>query len=267
MAVPEDDMSVMSVNSTMNIKALLSIVSNVSVSSSIESKSLVNFISILSNNGSNSNSESVSLLVGNNPVSVGEWSDSSSSSIKDEPLLVVLWCIVSNSKSVLLSTNVLVPEESSEVSHSRFNLESNSIGEWLSWVSESSLVNDPSLIESVMAVPVDNMSVVNVSSSMYIKAHLSVESNVLQVLVQPLDSLGNLSSVWSNDYHDSSSQTVSGSSRESVVSSSPGSDSLSSRVEGPPLSLVFWVVVLDVSSEIVMTNMVSPVESSVSSHS
>lgn len=77
MAVPEDDMSVVSVNSSVNIKALLTVVSDVSSASTIEGKSLVNFVLVWSGNSGDSNSEFVSLLVRKSIVSSLEGSDSS----------------------------------------------------------------------------------------------------------------------------------------------------------------------------------------------
>ena len=76
-AVPEDSMSHVSVDSTVNIEALLGIVSDVSSATTIEGKSLVDFVSVWSGNSSNSDSESLSLLVGKGKSSVGESSNSS----------------------------------------------------------------------------------------------------------------------------------------------------------------------------------------------
>jgi len=53
----------------------------------------------------------------------------------------------------------------------------------------------------------------------------------------------------------------------SIVSSGPGSDSLSSPVEGPPLSVVQWIVSSDSKSELVSTNVLMPEESSSVWHS
>jgi hypothetical protein len=113
-AVPEDNMSHVVVSGSVNIQALLSVVSQVSESSSVEGNLLVNLGSPWSHNSSDSDSESLSVLVGNGVTLVGEGSDGSSSSVEDEPLSVVLWVVVSDSESVLVSTDMLMPEEGSE---------------------------------------------------------------------------------------------------------------------------------------------------------
>lgn len=70
---------------------------------------------------------------------------------------------------------------------------------------------------------------------------------------------------------DSSSNTdsITGSSlvSKNVASSSPGSESLGSRIEGPPLLVVLWVVISDSQSVLMSTNVFVPEESSVGSHS
>jgi len=57
-------------------------------------------------------------------------------------------------------------------------LEFNSITEWLSSVEWSSLVDVPGLVQTIVAVVEDNMSVVSVGFSMNIKTFLSVVSDV-----------------------------------------------------------------------------------------
>ena len=114
MAVPEDNVSHVSVLSSVNIQALLSVVSQVSVVSSVEGNLLVNLRSPWSNSSGNSDSESLSLLVRDGVSLVGPGSNGSSSSVEDEPLSVVLWLVVSDSESILVSTDMLMPEEGSE---------------------------------------------------------------------------------------------------------------------------------------------------------
>jgi hypothetical protein len=112
------------------------------------------------------------------------------------------------------------------------------------------------------------VSVVGVGSTVNIEANLAgAESDVLSVGISPQDLLSVLSSVLSDDNHDTSGQSASISSRESVASSCPGSDGLGSPVKGPPLFVIHWVVVLDSHSELVSTNVFSMEESSVSTHS
>jgi hypothetical protein len=69
MAVPEMNMSVVVIMTSMDIKAFLPVVLNVSVASCEELNSLVVLTSPLSHNSSNSNSESISSLVRKDKVS------------------------------------------------------------------------------------------------------------------------------------------------------------------------------------------------------
>lgn len=59
-----------------------------------------------------------SILDRDDLVSISLGSDRSSSPVEDEPLLVVSWVGVSDSQSVLVSSNVFFPEESSVGRHS-----------------------------------------------------------------------------------------------------------------------------------------------------
>ena len=119
MAVPEDDMSVVGVGSTMDIEALSSVVLEVSVVSTNPSDlNGVVLGSHWSDDGGNSNSESGSLLVSKDMGSLGPGSDGVGSSPESEPLLVILWFVSSDSESELVSTNVLMPEERSVLLHS-----------------------------------------------------------------------------------------------------------------------------------------------------
>jgi len=90
----------------------------------------------------------------------------------------VPWLMVVDSKSVLTSTNVFMPEESSSVSHSCSDLESNFIVQWLSWPLLGSLVNPPGLVETVVAVVIDNPSLISVGFSVNIETFLCVVSDV-----------------------------------------------------------------------------------------
>jgi len=57
------------------------------------------------------------------------------SSVEDEPLSVILWVVVSDSQSILISTDVFFPEEGSMRLHLGLYLELDSITEWVSGVS------------------------------------------------------------------------------------------------------------------------------------
>lgn len=116
--VPEGQVSVVSVLSTVDIEALSSVVLEVSSVSSVPS----DFIGVISlecsDDSSNSNSETLSSLVGESEVSLGGSSDRVSSLVKNEPLLIVSWVVVSNSESVLFSSDVFSMEDSSSSWHS-----------------------------------------------------------------------------------------------------------------------------------------------------
>jgi len=220
-----------------------------------------------SDSSGNADSETVSLLVGDGVSSVGPGSNGSGSFVEDEPLSVVLWLVVSDSESVLVGSNVLLPVQGSEGAHSRLDLESSAVWKWLSWVGVGSLVDIPGLVQTVVAAPHDGVSQVSVDISVDIKAELVVELDVLSGSVVPNDLLNGLTSVGSDDNSDSSSEALSVLSRENVGSSGPGSDGSGSGIEGPPLLRALWVVVLDSDSVLVSSNVLSPEQGSVSAHS
>lgn len=117
-AIPEDNMSMLAVTSTMNIHALSWDVSEVSVWSTVVTNSLESFTLPLSDDSGSVSQESLSSLVGDGIASLQGWSNGVSSSVEDEPLSLIPWLIVVNSESILVSTNVLVPEEGSVALHS-----------------------------------------------------------------------------------------------------------------------------------------------------
>lgn len=95
-------------------------------------------------------------------------------------------------------------------------------------------------------------------------------SSVLNVSVgstDPLHSLVNLSSVLSDDSWGVVSESIACVSGHGVVSSGPWSDGLGSVIEGPPLLVVHWVVVLDSESVHVSTDVLVPEEGSSAWHS
>jgi hypothetical protein len=118
MAAPPDGVSSVNVSCSMDIKALSEVVSNVSFVSWVESSLLVRLVSVSSHDSGSTFSESLTLLAGDNSVSVSIRSDSSSSFVEDEPLLVVSRVAILDSQSVLMSSNVLLDDESSTLSHS-----------------------------------------------------------------------------------------------------------------------------------------------------
>ena len=161
-AVPEDNMSVVTVVSTMNIEALATVVSDVSSVSRVPLDSLSVVSSPWSHGGGNSDSEASSLLVGNHEASLVEGSDGLSSSVEGEPLLVLGWVVVSDSESELVSSDVLVVEEGSVVWHHRSDLELDTGSQWVLWIVNSSSVDPPSLVGVVVALVPDDVSVVSV---------------------------------------------------------------------------------------------------------
>lgn len=118
MTVPVDDVSVLDVLGTPDVDALSTVVSQVARFASVESDSLVDFSSPWSHDDSDSGSVSLSLLVGDGELSLLVSSDGSGSSVEDKPLLFLTWPVVSDSKSELVATDVLVPEEGSVTCHS-----------------------------------------------------------------------------------------------------------------------------------------------------
>lgn len=119
MAVPPDDMSHVMVVTTMDVKALTSIVSDVSSRSTVNSDLLLNLSSPLSDDSWSSDVESLTGLVGDTEGSLKMSSDGSGSGVK-HPLSLVGNLVVSSvmlhievvdSQSELVSTDVLMPEE------------------------------------------------------------------------------------------------------------------------------------------------------------
>jgi len=174
--------------------------------------------------------------------------------------------VVLDSNSELVSSDMLSVDKGSLASHLRSDLESHFVGKWLSWVSESSLVNVPSLVEAVVAVPEDNMSIVVVVSAVNVEALSTVVSNVSSRSSVPSESLVDLGSPWSDGSGNTNFVTLSLLVGNNVASSGEGSDSSSSRVEHEPLLVVPWGVVSNSESVLVSTNVLRPEESSSSWH-
>jgi hypothetical protein len=152
----------------MNIETLVPSVSDVSSRSSEESHSLLVIVFEVSSNSSVSvmGPAVTTDLNGDDLVSVSHSSDGLGSPVEGPPLSVMTWVVVLDSKSVLVVTDVLVPEESSLAWHDGLDLESNTVSKWVSWMVSGFLVNDPGLVGTVVAlVPVD-MSVLGVGLSM-----------------------------------------------------------------------------------------------------
>jgi len=170
--------------------------------------------------------------------------------------------VVLDSNSELVSSNVLSVDEGSLGFHLGSDLESHLVTKWLFWVGESSLVNVPSLVETVVAVPEDNVSVVVVVSTVNVQTFSTVVSNVSSGSTVPGESLVDLGSPWSDSSSNSDLVTLSLLVGNGVVSSGEGSDSSGSGIEDEPLLVVPWGVVSDSKSVLVSTNVLGPEEGS-----
>jgi len=99
--------------------------------------------------------------VRNSKGSVHNRSDGSATFVKDPPLFIIEWLMILDSHSVLVSSDMFVPEESLAACHSASNLESNSIGKWLLGPWSLNLVDIPGFTHMITsAVPEDYMSMV-----------------------------------------------------------------------------------------------------------
>ena len=141
-----------------------------------------------------------SVLKRNNVLSVGGSSDGSCSPVEDEPLLDVPWGVVLNSQSELLSTHVLIPEDSLSATHSGSDLKLSSTLEWILREVNTFTVDQPCLVVFVMASPPVNMSIVMVMATVNIEAVTTDVSDVSLVSWEVGNSLeGFLWSELSND--------------------------------------------------------------------
>jgi hypothetical protein len=163
----------------MNIKTLVSIISDVSSGSTVPLNSLEVLTSPWPHGCSNTDSELVALLVSKDVRSSCPSSNGPGSRVEEEPLSVVFRVVVSDSKTELVSSNMLIPEECSVVSHSALDLELDSISKWLRWISDSLEVDVPCLVETVVARPEGSPLVVDISSSPDINALVDWVSDVL----------------------------------------------------------------------------------------
>ena len=85
----------------------------------------------------------VSIIDSNSMRSLQDWSDSSSSSVEDEPLFQVPRSIVVLSDVVSITSNVLSHLECMTIRCPLSDSELNVVTEWLSCISEPNLVNIP----------------------------------------------------------------------------------------------------------------------------
>jgi hypothetical protein len=121
-----------------------------------------------------------------------------------------------DSESILVSTNVLVPEEGLTSRHSGSDLESSAIWKWLSWPAHSSLVNVPGLVETIVASVVNDVSVVSVTVSVNIEAVVGSVSDVSSGSIEPSDLFGGVSSELSDNNGNVGSELLSSLVRDGV---------------------------------------------------
>lgn len=170
-AVPEDDASILSVATTVDIEALATVVSDVSLGTSVDSDSLVDLVSPLSDDSRVSDVELLAGSVGDGEFLVRSSSDGSGSGVEHEPELLVKLLVVLqdldvelvDSQSELVSTDVFVPEQEPARFHVGLDVEHDIVGQWLmvSWLTGDG-VDSPAHVDKVVAIPPDDRSVIQV---------------------------------------------------------------------------------------------------------
>ena len=95
------------------------------------------FAFVRSNNCRHSIIETISCLNADDQSTISHGSDGVSSGVEQPPLAVICRVVVSNPESVLLSSNILAPENSSVSLHLRLDLELHSVLEWLLWIANT----------------------------------------------------------------------------------------------------------------------------------
>jgi hypothetical protein len=185
-------------------------------------------------------------------------------------LSVVVWVVVADTESIHLVTHVFGPEESSVGLKLRLDLEFTAISDWVSVESDSLGVKFPLLGLGVLAWVESQLVVVGISVSKWSQAEAtnihkrsSVSSlNVSNLLVCRLSS----TLVWSHDNDAFSLHEVIQLVRKSVVFLHERSNGSGSSVEGEPLVVVSWLVVLESESVLVMTNVLFHDDRSLGTH-
>jgi hypothetical protein len=206
--------------------------------------------------------ESDALLVGDDLVSVSPGTDCVCSPVEYEPLLVVSWCVVSDSQSVLVTTNVFMPEDSSVMSHLGLELEPDSVIESLFRVLDAVSVEHEELTRLCGACREDKPVPVLVCLTLEHDALLSVvdqlsasELKLLEVLVCP----------GSHDHYAvmEAAASLVAKRKLPLVEDSHGSGP---SVEGEPLSVIPRLVVPDSHVELSSSNVSVPVKRSLAWH-
>lgn len=120
-------------------------------------------------------------MVGKDQGLLGPGSNGVSSGVEGEPLSDVIWVVVLDSKSQLISTNGFTVVKGSVSCHSRLDLEFESVLQWEWWELDGLSIDPPGLIEAVVATPPDGVPLVNISSSMDIEALSSIVSYISEL--------------------------------------------------------------------------------------
>lgn len=123
-----------------------------------------------------------------------------------------------------MSSDVLVVEQGSVGWHLGFDLESDTISEWISWERNTLLVDEPSVSLSGIAWVEGNMAFVSVGRSPDLQADASIVSEVLSLTWEVRESLVVFVGPLSDDSGESWSVLVVSLVRDGVVSLAPGSD-------------------------------------------
>jgi hypothetical protein len=206
-AVGESEVSPVDVLSANNIEALLAVVLDVAVGSIVPSDLLESFFLPWSNDSGSVDVVSLTKLVSQDVVLSVVSSDSLSSVIKVEPLLLVFWVVVLDSESVLVTTDVFSPGDSSVACHLALELELDAIGKWIRWVFNTDSVHVPAHSSTISALTPKGVSVLVIVTTTDIKAVVTVvsdvsvvtgeESHLLVVFLFPWSN--NSSVVWSGE--------------------------------------------------------------------
>lgn len=214
---------------------------------------------------------SLTILDGHGQSSVTLSSDCSSSPVEDEPLFQVPWSVVSDSKSPLMSTDMLVIEESSSTFHSRLDLESDSISQWVSWELDTFSVELPTLMITILANIEHNVVAVIVSISASnvsdFHAFLTSVSDVLSFSIPEGDSLIWLISPVSDGSFHTRSVLSMVSVGKSHVSSVELTDRVGSSIEGEPGISFPWLWVRKDESVVTAANVMLWHDGSTTGHS
>lgn len=202
MAGIEDAVSIFVVVGSSDIKALVEVVSQIHVWSFPVSNLLVGVSFPPSHHSIGTVSETLAILSGQSEQDIASKSDGSGSMIKHEPLVVVVRVVSVNSQQVLVATDVTAAHEQSSVGcHFRSQVESDFVFVKVRWICNSVLVNDPTLISFIVAIPPGHVSVVIIvtNSTVNVKTFASVVSDCFSCFLVPMNLLMDFTLPWSDD--------------------------------------------------------------------